>query len=357
MSFRTPTRLALGLLVGFALFAGTMEVAARALLASPTGHARLNSGGPEARKLVSLEAARMLGDRGKIHIGDVVPDPDLGWALAPNEQAALGGITSDASQHRITRPPSRVLPPGAPLVWLLGDSFTLGLEVRDEQAWAWQLQARTDANVVNGAVHGYGLDQVVLHFERDGAPQRPALVILGKDDPMLMRTALSWDAWAKPWFTLENDALVLHGQPTPTPEQALADAPWSRALAMWPVLRETYVHRHAGEYSPALATALFRRLHDDVTRAGGRLVLLQLPVTASLTAAGEPQEDTRLYAAWCADPSVFCVDATPAVRASVAAHEPLVSGVHWSPEVHARASVLLADALIGAGLVPPTATP
>ena len=94
-----------------------------------------------------------------------------------------------------------------------------------------------------------------------------------------------------------------------------------------------------------------------MTRAGGRLVLLQLPVTASLSPTGEPHQDTRLYTEWCADPTVICVDATPAVRAAFAAHEPLVSGVHWSPEVHARAAVLVADALIGAGLLPAATAP
>jgi hypothetical protein len=359
VAFSTPTRVALGLGVSAALFAGTLELAARALLASPAAHYRLNNGGPEARKLVSIDAARRLGDRGRIHIGDVDPDPDLGWALQANAQNTVDGLTTDADRHRLTRPPDRVIAPDAPKVWLLGDSFTLGLEVRDEQSWAWGLQARTAANVVNGGVHGYGLDQAVLHFERDGAKERPALVILGKSDPLLLRISLTWDAWAKPWFTLIRGLLFVHGQPTPTPAEAIAAAPFSRAVEMLPVLRETYAGRRGGVFSPELAGALFQRLHADVTEAGGRLVVLQMPATVSIGPAGELHQDMATFQAWCADTSVICVDASPAVHAAYEAHEPLTAGVHWSPEVNARVAALLADTLIGAGLIPPitTATP
>lgn len=50
-------------------------------------------------------------------------------------------------------------------VSLYGESFTLGSEVSDDEAWGNRLAARLDARVDNFGVGGYGTDQAFLRFQ------------------------------------------------------------------------------------------------------------------------------------------------------------------------------------------------
>src|SRR5262245_27375193 len=70
-------------------------------------------------------------------------------------------------------------PSGDGLILAVGDSFTYGDEVRDEETWPARLQALTGRRVLNGGVTGYGLDQTVLRLERLAEAYAPSLVILG----------------------------------------------------------------------------------------------------------------------------------------------------------------------------------
>lgn len=352
MSLGAPVRFALRAVIGAGLFFATLEIAARAALAWPPAHYALNTGGPAARKLIAVDMARRMGRDSRIHIDGVDPDPELGWILAANLKDAVGHLTTGPDRHRVTHPADRSFTPDAPAVVLLGDSFTLGLEVADAQTWAWKLQEGTGARVVNGGVHGYGLDQAVLHFERDLAALRPSVVVLGLDEPLLMRAQLEWDAWAKPWFTLEGGALVPHGVPVPSPQQVMDAAPRSMAVAMWPVVIEHYLYPPAAGFPEPLASALIDRLNDAVRAAGGRLVLLRMPVTTNTPRDGYGRVPAW-FTTWCTKEGVACVDLGPSVEAAVAAGDPLVSGVHWSPEVSARVGAQLTAELLDAGLIPP----
>lgn len=98
----------------------------------------------------------------------------------------------------------------------VGDSYTYGDEVRDEETWPAQLQRLTGRRVLNAGVTGYGFDQMVLRAERYVATHRPALLILGfiADDIRRVEMRRMW--WRdKPWFVVEGGQLVLKGVPVP----------------------------------------------------------------------------------------------------------------------------------------------
>ncbi|MBV8191138.1 MAG: hypothetical protein JO339_28125 [Alphaproteobacteria bacterium] len=57
----------------------------------------------------------------------------------------------------------------------VGDSFTYGDEVLDEEAWPAQLQRLTGRRVLNGGVTGYGFDQIVLRAEQLAIIHEPSL--------------------------------------------------------------------------------------------------------------------------------------------------------------------------------------
>lgn len=98
----------------------------------------------------------------------------------------------------------------------VGDSFTYGDEVRDEEAWPAQLQRLTGRHVLNGGVSGYGFDQIVLRAEQLAAMHRPSVIIVGFIAHDIQRAEMSRMWWRnKPWFAIEGGRLVLKGVPVP----------------------------------------------------------------------------------------------------------------------------------------------
>lgn len=98
----------------------------------------------------------------------------------------------------------------------VGDSFTYGDEVRDEEAWPARLQSLTGRPVLNGGVSGYGLDQTILRAEQLTPVHGPSVIIVSFIADNILRTEMSRMWWRnKPWFTIEDDQLVLKGVPVP----------------------------------------------------------------------------------------------------------------------------------------------
>lgn len=98
----------------------------------------------------------------------------------------------------------------------VGNSFTYGDEVRDDETWPAQLQRLTGRRVLNGGVTGYGLDQTVLRTEQLAARYNPSIIVLAfiADDVRRTEMRRMWSR-DKPWFAIENDRLVLKGVPVP----------------------------------------------------------------------------------------------------------------------------------------------
>lgn len=108
------------------------------------------------------------------------------------------------------------------LILAVGNSFTYGDEVRDEETWPAQLQRLTGRRVLNGGVTGYGLDQTVLRAERLAAKNGPSVIILGFIADDIRRTEMRRMWWRdKPWFAIKDDELVLKGVPVPNRKRRL----------------------------------------------------------------------------------------------------------------------------------------
>jgi hypothetical protein len=95
-------------------------------------------------------------------------DPVVGW-----DNRAADRVESESCNGRrvfeTTRPDrARITPPleTGSLVIALGDSYTFGKEVNDEETWPWQLSERLGMPVRNHGVPGYSPVQAALKLER-----------------------------------------------------------------------------------------------------------------------------------------------------------------------------------------------
>jgi hypothetical protein len=108
--------------------------------------------------------------------------------------------------------------PGKKRVVMLGDSIAFGYGVADEDTSSRQLEKlEPSLEVVNLAVQGYGTDQELLRFEREGLLFQPDAAILNfclaNDSRDNGATHAIYDgAYPKPYFLLEGGRLVLHDE-------------------------------------------------------------------------------------------------------------------------------------------------
>jgi hypothetical protein len=217
------------------------------------------------RALVALHVTRVVG----LH----QPDPVIGYVHVPtaefHHQTALFDVTyhMDARGARLT--------PGSdhagPIVQMLGDSWTFGHGVTDDETYAAVLQrtAWPDASVRNRGVMGYGTVHSLLQLERAlDSEDPPALVTYGWlwfHAPRSARrrsTLAATSLHQVPWFELVGGELLYKG--LAGMDQAIPDDPEPISEAEW-----------------ALTRAAIRKMRDVAAAKGARFTVLLLPSTSA----------------------------------------------------------------------------
>jgi lysophospholipase L1-like esterase len=222
-----------------------------------------------------------------------IHDPVLGFLSKAN--LASPSENTDARGFR-RMPPMRSGGVEEPPIVVVGDSFTYGNDVGDDETWPAYLQTMLNWRTINGGVNGYGLDQIVLRAAALASEFRPRMVVASfiGDDVRRAEFRRIWNI-EKPYFEIDGDRLVLHKPPAPEATRTLTV--WEAALGwsliaerLWPALDgvddEPFGHR---------VRALLRG-------AGERLAC---PLVTRLAAIGAPvllvaQYDPR---AWSGNPA------------------------------------------------------
>jgi hypothetical protein len=162
----------------------------------------------------------------KIYYKFDIYDPSKGWVSKPHlrdmkisdnkilntNSTGLRGKTD----YNYGRNDSRVR------ILTLGDSFTFGDEVSDNETYPYYLQQLIpNAEVINLGMHGYGHDQMLIFLREEGVKYKPDIIILGFLPMDMHRNLLNFRDYAKPKFILDNKKLSITGSPVPTPEEVI----------------------------------------------------------------------------------------------------------------------------------------
>jgi len=139
----------------------------------------------------------------------VVHDDRLGWRYRPGARARHRTDEFDVSIRINSRgfrgpevPFQRT--PGRKRIVALGDSFTFGWGVEEEETWPARLARILDVEVVNLGVSGYGTDQEYILLQSEGRAYRPDVVLVQvapNDAEEVMRDSIYGKR--KPAFRLE----------------------------------------------------------------------------------------------------------------------------------------------------------
>jgi hypothetical protein len=195
---------------------------------------------------VSLAELKSFRDRDALRkvIGTVAYDPDLGWAFLSNEQIRISipggyyagrpepwsynitigelGIRSNSSERAAIRKGG---------ILAVGDSFTAGSEIDDHGAWPAQLEKIINRPVINGAVGGYGSDQIVMRAESMLPLVVPEVLVVGMLDQDILRVGYSSFGAPKPYYTMEGGKLTLHNSPVPLLNLSEHGVGWTKRVA------------------------------------------------------------------------------------------------------------------------------
>lgn len=259
-------------------------------------------------------------------------DPVLGWRPAPGAHPTTGVVEgARADGTRVTGPRG-----AGPKVLLVGDSFTYGVDVGDEDTWAWALQAaHPDWAVVDAGLPGGSLTQAWLAQRVHGPAD---VVVLGLNTLLVEREQESFATYRRP----QPPGPGCEAPPSvPTMEDHARAV--GRRSKLWDLGRLLAWRLDP----PTLLTAwpvAEHTLDCLVADVQVPLVVAWLPIRADLTRADDHLP--RQVVAWRdAHPGVGWVDATPAVRAVEAAGEDPWRMAHWSAASHRAVAGVLGPAV------------
>jgi hypothetical protein len=180
----------------------------------------------------------------------MVHDPRLGFVGRPGH--AYQGLHYDARGLRLS-PASDAGALAQPPVLVVGDSYAHGDELADHETWPARLQPLIGRAVVNAAMSGYGIDQMVLRTEILAPEIKPAAIVLSfiADDVRRSEMKRVWGA-EKPYFEWVDGALVLRNTPVPvSPHPADTLSVWQRLFG-YSLLVDTVLRHQGWQYEWAI---------------------------------------------------------------------------------------------------------
>ena len=194
-------------------------------------------------------------------------DRQLGWRLSPGWSGRHRHYDFDTSYtvngKGLRRTGLKTAGGGGDAWAFVGDSFTFGIGVDDQQTFCSLLEKRSsDLACLNFAVPGYSTDQQLLLIRERVAEFRPAKVFLVTcliND--LFDNALPipvQGTHSKPYFTIDGDRLALENVPVPPGTKPASQIPADFAAAVFGNAEE----RESGPFGWLRRFALGRKTLD-----------------------------------------------------------------------------------------------
>jgi hypothetical protein len=299
--------------------------------------------------------------QGKLYFAFDAWSPTRGWALKPGirDAPAFGEklLNSNSRGIRGRREYSYDRPPGVARILVLGDSFTFGEEVGDDETYSHVLEASLrGAEVLNLGVHGYGHDQMLLYLKEEGLRYRPDVVVLGFIADDMERNLLAFRDYVKPRFVLDGERLVLTNSPVPSPEETMRAEPWrSKFFDVLTMLRERRRGRGGArrEETRRLTLAILDEMRRAIESVGARPAYAYLPVYGEITRTDPGMtERERFFFSYCRRQGIQSIYLAPFFKRRIREGVEFKTQGHWGPTEHRVAAEGIKAYLLEKGLIP-----
>jgi hypothetical protein len=241
-------------------------------------------------------------------------------------------------------------------ILILGDSFTFGDEVSDDETYSYYLQEMLPhTEVINMGVHGYGHDQMLILLKEEGLKYQPDIVILGFLALDMSRNILKFRDFAKPRFVLERGELRLTGTPVPRPEEILQwDWTRPRILDLFSLIRHS-IEKFSGlqqREMQTITTALLMELIRSVESIPATPILAYLPRGREIALdVAVTQDEKYMFSVCQLNERAKCFSTRPYFAEKIAKGETFKSGGHWEPAGHLTVAEAIKRYLVDEGHV------
>jgi hypothetical protein len=318
------------------------------------------------RRVAGVDASswrlRFVRRSGSLGYGFDTWDEQRGWALKGDlkdlkvfsgkdlnsDSWGFRGRRAHAAENRAPR--GRVL--------VLGDSFTFGEDVGDDETYSARLEASIPGlEVLNLGVHGYGHDQMLVALREIGPKVHPDVVLLGFVGEDMERNLVDFRDFAKPRFVLRDGELVLLGSPVPSPESVRRREFYrSKLWDLLVILRERLRAR-----SPAreremgdLTYRILEEIARETRSLGARPVFAYLPVHGEIDKGDNAMtRGEHAFFSFCRAQGIQSVYLRPFFLAKLRAGVSFKTFGHWGPLEHETAAEGIKSYLLEKDLLPP----
>lgn len=290
-----------------------------------------------------------------------IHDPLRGWAMTPNVRDMRfddGTVVNTNSRGiRGTTEYSEFPPSGKKRIITLGDSFTFGNEVADNESYPHYLGSlATNTEVLNLGVTGYGHDQMLLYLKEEGVKYHPDIVLLGFVWYDMHRNTQGFLFYWKPRFVLRNNQLVLTNVPVPAPDEVVRQEIYrSKLLDLGNTLWHRFNLSFGSEQEGArkITAAIFDEMIAACHRISATPVFAYLPVNEELADTSEAMSaNEQFLSQYCESRRVPCVFLRPDFLRVRKQGVELYNKGHWRPYENLIAAHALRDFLVQKGLIP-----
>lgn len=273
--------------------------------------------------------------------------PLLGWSPRKNARNVPNGdavANFNADGIRGTKTYKKEKPPETIRVAVIGDSFSFGEGVGDEETYAAQLEKNIPkSEVINFGVHGYGIDQMSLRLTVDGFRYNPDIVIYAFIDDDLGRVDLDFRDYIKPKYRLSDGKLILTNTPIPSPEEFMKRSRFRPAIIdALPLLRDRIVFRdNQYTYAEPLIRAIWKQTVTEIREHDALPIFLFLPTGKEMITEDHTPYAEQLMDSFCRDEHITCFSARPYLIQAYKEGARYDLNTHYEPATHA---------IIGTGL-------
>lgn len=241
-------------------------------------------------------------------------------------------------------------------ILVLGDSFTFGEEVSDNETFCHYLQQMLPhTEIINAGVPGYGHDQMLILLKEEGIKYKPDMVLLAFVSTDMSRNLLTFRSFAKPRFILGKGELTLTGTPVPRPEDILR-SDWTRPRIVDILSIVKYrLRRVSGLYQKEMegvTTAILTNMIGVIDSIHAVPVIAYLPTGSEI---GSPvavtHEEAYMFSICHSNGRAKCFSTRAHFVERIAKGETFKMAGHWDPAGHLAVAEAIRDYLVGEGYV------
>jgi len=222
--------------------------------------------------------------------------PVYHWKVSSNSKGMRG--TTEYPVERTNKP--RIV--------AIGDSFTFGECVNDDESFPAYLEKKGNLEVLNMAVHAYGHDQMLLRLKLEGLQYNPDIVLLGFYQGDIARNQLTFFDYLKPKFVLKNNELILTNVPVPSPEVYREQFRARTFNYIQMLLDKLIVNRLRFKENRKVSKKILEEIHKEIKAINATFVSVYIPRFDIIMNNTINQSDA--FHQFCENEQILCINPT-----------------------------------------------